>query len=449
MPLIETTLSVNYQHSEWGVHQAVREIISNAIDGEERGRATGTGKMTIDYRPRSKTFTITNEKTTVPTRALLMGTSESRENESCIGTFGEGLPMALLVLARKGMTVRITNGSEIWKPSIRHSKTFDADVLCVETRQRVTDSELFSVELQDIDPDEAASMQQMFLRLDSDFQAERDSLSAPFSREKVLLGEQYRGKVYNKGVFVTQREDLLFGYDLSEKLNRDRSIIDEYDLKYSINRVLSASVDAHPTTFAKVLIQSLFNKPSALENQGQWGALRYNTAFRDAVLAEWSVYYGDKTVAVSSVEEVRQADLLGLKAVVAPPLLMSMISDALGSFSSLRDTMANEVTGRLGMDELSSAERKTFDVVGRVFSNLLTVESMKVTPVNFVLSSTMSDNKGGELCLNRVLFADATEAVKAVAMEIAKVRAGRRGTRAADEQVNILATLVATEGSFA
>lgn len=442
MALIETTLSVNYQVNEWGVKQAVREIISNAIDGEERGKPYGTGKMDIKYSKRKKVMTITNAQTRVPTKALLMGTSESRNNDACIGTFGEGLPMALLVMARKGLPVTIFNGNEKWEPQIVHSKTYDAEVLAVRTREMINERHDFTVELGDIEPEEAAEIQGMFLRLDAEYDPDTDMLKSVYSEEGVLVSPRHRGMVYNKGVFVCRRDDLLFGYNLAVRLNRDRSIVDEYDLKYGITGALNTAINAHPGQFAQLVVQGLLDHPNTLENQAQWGALRHNQMFIDSVVAEWQKAYGPKTVAVANAEEARQAELLGLKGIVCPPLLLGIMTDVIGSFSSMKEVLGTQVAETYTTMELTGSEAQAFSMACHRFQDDLAAEGMVLEVARFGLSTTMSSNRPGAVMINRVLLSTPVEVIKAVSLELGKVKAARSGKRAVDEQLDILADLV-------
>ena len=110
MALVATTLSKGYQ-PELTILFALSEIVSNAYDGEARGLG-GAGKMSLAYSKATKKLTVTNAKTVIPGSALLLGTSESRGRDECIGTFGEGLPMALLILARNRHAVTLYNGIE-------------------------------------------------------------------------------------------------------------------------------------------------------------------------------------------------------------------------------------------------------------------------------------------------------------------------------------------------
>jgi len=151
MPVLETSLSADYQ-PQWGLRNAIREIVSNAIDGESRG-AQGyepTGQMTVQYFPRTERLLVANAGTKVPTSALLMGRSDSRSYESCIGTFGEGLPMALLVLSRLAYKVTILNDDEKWEPSLKWSGQYGEKILTVKTRKLRQPKGLFSVEVEGV-----------------------------------------------------------------------------------------------------------------------------------------------------------------------------------------------------------------------------------------------------------------------------------------------------------
>jgi hypothetical protein len=150
MGLKLTSLSEDYQRGAWGLPQAVREIISNGLDGAERGQLEDKGALSVDYSPRAQRLTVTNQGVTVPASALLLGVSQSRDYAGCIGTFGEGLPMALLVLARLRRRVVITNGDERWEPKIVASPDYDGRVLAIQSRKLPKDHDCFSVVFEDV-----------------------------------------------------------------------------------------------------------------------------------------------------------------------------------------------------------------------------------------------------------------------------------------------------------
>ena len=57
----------------------------------------------------------------------------------------------------------------------------------------------------------------------------------------VLLDERFAGKVFVKGLYVCDKEQLEYGYDLEPsliKLDRDRGLIDSFNLQYSLGKLL-------------------------------------------------------------------------------------------------------------------------------------------------------------------------------------------------------------------
>lgn len=380
MALIELTLSPEYQRSEWGVKEALREIISNALDGQTRGKPYGTGKMSLEYSKRGKVLRIKNEKTTIPTSALLMGASGSRGNDDCIGTFGEGLPMSLLVLARKGMEVVIFNGKEKWTPSLAHSERFETTLLTIQTRQLVTDRDDFVVELHDIEPDEYEMAQSMFLSLDPRFDPEQ-RLEGMFSKAAVLMQPELKGRLYNRGVFVQKRDDLLFGYDLDTRLNRDRSIMDEYEVKHKINDALDNVLDQHPERFAEEILPMLFYGHESLEGMSDWGSLHYSSKFKELITNEWESKYGADCIAVRSEEELQQARNIGLRAVIVGPMVRRVMNEVNGSLADALTGQDAKVIRVYGLHELSGEEQMFFtqaESLVRAVSPVMTTVDVKI-----------------------------------------------------------------------
>ena len=273
MARIELTLHVDYQ-SRWGLIEAAREIISNAMDGEARGKALGEGKMSVEYFPRSNRLVVINEKTKVPTSALLMGMSQSRNRDDCIGTFGEGLPMALLTLARRGFDVQVINGDEKWEPEIVRSEAFGEPVLSIRTR-KIQDRGRFEVEINGVDPDEAASIYKLFLKLDPS-EAAHNRIGG------VLMDPEYKGRIYNKGVYVTAVPDFVFGYDVDMEVNRDRSFVDPAQLREQTSVTLREAVEHHPEKFTLFILPRLLS--AGVQELGEaYDGLYYSEAFRRAV----------------------------------------------------------------------------------------------------------------------------------------------------------------------
>ena len=136
MPTTPTSIHFGYQPDLpplWGI----REFISNGIDGETRNRHLDRGKFTIQYVQRNQTLILRNEDITVSKNAMLMGTSDSRQESACIGQFGEGFPMSCLVIKRDPtMHITVFNGDEKWEPLIQRVAAYGSEpVLVFKTRR--------------------------------------------------------------------------------------------------------------------------------------------------------------------------------------------------------------------------------------------------------------------------------------------------------------------------
>lgn len=120
----EITISPNYV-SNWGIKEAIREILQNAIDGETNGY-----EKIVDYN--GDTLNITSLGVNLQAKDLILGCSSKDDQDGMIGKYGEGFKLALVVLLRKGLNVEIQNGNKIWTPSFKISDTFGTQVLNIE-----------------------------------------------------------------------------------------------------------------------------------------------------------------------------------------------------------------------------------------------------------------------------------------------------------------------------
>lgn len=365
MNTLITSLHINYQ-PKLDIIWALREIGSNAIDGEERNRYLGTGKMSIEYSKRTSRLTVSNEGVVVPQTALLMGMSESRGDDSCIGQFGEGLPMALLVLARNNVSVTVYNGAEKWEPVIERNADYrNEPVLCIRRRKLRTERKDYTVEIDNITPEMYAEFCNQYLKLDADFDANMVATSGN-GRERILLQPRYYGKIYNKGVFVCSRKDLLFGYDLHGELNRDRSFMDEWTLKWNLGHLLTSCSRVAGDKFVELLTKALVDNQGVLEVSEDYGAV-VNDAFLSDRLAQVFVEkYGSDAVAVESEEQAKEAKELGFRGVMASPLVRKVIDRKVGSLTALKERAQSAVQRKWSNVELTSHEASTFNLTVRL-----------------------------------------------------------------------------------
>lgn len=426
MGRIETTLHASYQADCWGKLEGVREIISNAIDGEVRFNHLGIGKMVIEYNQFTSTLTVRNEGVDVPAKALLMGTSESRSDDRAIGQFGEGLPMGLLALARAGCEVEIDNGVERWTPSIDYSAQFGSEpVLVVKTRKLRQPREHFEVRIGSIPKDfYDAEVRGMFLQMDRAFDPSKAVLRRGgllseeqskltylgsrlcFDQEMVLLQRHMCGKIYNKGVFVMRRDDLLFGYNLTGALNRDRKHMDEWDLRSKLDQLLS-STKGNSLEFGTLLVDMLLaNDQDKLELQEAYTYLRHDADFVEQVTKKFVERHTEAGFPSGNEDEDQRIRALGRVPVRTSPLLLSVLTQKLGSLSLLEGERGQKAVD-VALESLTEPERHNFLLVqALLYSAQPQTQVVKFVPAVFNSAAVHFKTEGQQVRIARADLLD-------------------------------------------
>lgn len=213
---VELPLSRNYIR-DWGVKEAVRELIQNAIDSP----------TAMEYAFIGDTLTIGNRDVTLDHKTLILGNTSKANDSSKIGNFGEGYKLALLVLAREGIPVTVRNGNQDWIPSFRHSDTYGDEVLCIdmfEVDTYITDRLEFRI----TGLNNALSNE----IYDSCLIMQPEMPDAIKTKRGQILPSR-PGKLYVGSLYVCDTE-LTYGYDISPdyiQLDRDRMAVSTFDLK--------------------------------------------------------------------------------------------------------------------------------------------------------------------------------------------------------------------------
>jgi hypothetical protein len=332
MPDLVTSIHHQYQ-PDLDVLWALREIGSNAFDGERRNADNGTGAMTVEYNRRAQRLVVTNAGVEVPTTALLMGTSQSRENDECIGQFGEGLPMACMVLARNRHNVVIRNQSVRWTPVIERHASYDHEpVLVIKQRKARKAFDGFEVAIDGISETMYEEFRGLYLQWAED--DVRESFLGKSYKGTLILHPAFRGRIYNKGVYVTSRDDLIYGYDLNLELNRDRTFIRESLLKSELAAVLNGAQHEGNEAFNRDLVAKMFSN-DALELRNEYSDLCYNGELADDVMDKFRTMYGDKAYPVANEDEADRITEVGMNPVYLAPATVKLLRMRIGSISIL------------------------------------------------------------------------------------------------------------------
>lgn len=187
-------IAINYC-AHWTKEDAVREILQNAIDG-------GLKEIGKDY--------ITNEGV-LEVRHFVLGNSDKVEGQ--LGKFGEGLKLALLVLARENIATHIWSGDKHYIPHLRYKEEWGTEVLCIEVQESESPRPYTTV-----------------------------CIDTPLNIDELYIEE--RGVLYNNpklyvgGLFIRDISDTFkHGYSLDVgalELDRDRRQVDLGTMQYTI-----------------------------------------------------------------------------------------------------------------------------------------------------------------------------------------------------------------------
>jgi hypothetical protein len=217
--VFELSLSKDYV-SHWGMVQAVRELIQNALDSdspfEYEFEETEEGERCLR---------LISQFTTLPPSTLLLGTTSKAGADDKIGSFGEGYKIAMLVLTRLGHEVQFKNGDRLWRPKFRYSKKYETEVLVIETFPLQHNRGL-TVEVHGLSEDDERDIRASCLKMQP---AIGEVISTRYG--DILLDKP--GVLYVGGLYICD-VDMKYGYNILPAhitLERDRQTVNNWDLQ--------------------------------------------------------------------------------------------------------------------------------------------------------------------------------------------------------------------------
>jgi hypothetical protein len=317
MAKIPLTIDKNYC-AGWGVWHGVRELLQNAKDAEDY-----EGKpMIVTHYPRTYRLEITTRDTYVqPSNLLVLGKTSKADGRQR-GKFGEGFVLGVLALIRKGCNVTFRNGDLSWSasfesPDVGHPLEGN-ELLTFKSRTLQMREANFKIEIEGI-TEEAWDIirgKVLFLEPPKAEETLRTNAGA------LLLNPRYKGDVFVRGLYVRTFEDLSCGYDLDTvSLDRDRQMIDEWDLHYALGKLWSDACNAQP----ELATQRVYE----LAKEGSADA-RYLKHHADDKLIQqlrdkFEAEHGKDCVPVSDNTAAREAQGTGSK----PVMVNSVMKDLL------------------------------------------------------------------------------------------------------------------------
>lgn len=214
------TISKEYV-TNWGLWEAIRELLQNAIDG---------GEYSVDYE--EGILGITSKGAFLGSETLILGVTDKPAYSKPIGQFGEGYKLALVVLLRLGYEIEIYNQHLIWVPSFEYNEQFGCELLTITEIEVKGEYLDLTFSINDISEDDYRDIQSNFLP-----DAEPNTM---------LLDAKHRGKVFVSGLFVANHDKLEYGYNFSPdrlRLDRDRMSVNEFNVEWEASRLHSDDED--------------------------------------------------------------------------------------------------------------------------------------------------------------------------------------------------------------
>ena len=349
MARIPLTIDPDYC-SSWGWWEGVREIVQNAKDADEYDAAP----MTIEHFPRTNRLVISSRGVTLEPRVLLLLGASTKRGAGQRGQFGEGFAIGCLALVRAGHPVTIHNGDEVWRPTIQEpdeGHPFEGERLLVFTTRKLKEMrDAFSVEIENVSADVWDIAKKLFLFVSPPLPGGTVGVSAG----RILLDEEYRGKIYSKGIFVNLVEDLECGYDLDRlELDRDRKVIDEFNLRWKLSNLLSEAHKNDPEKFSK----RIYNM--AKEGKADVKSLSYHAdkALLQALQDAFKEEHGEEAVPVQTTAESKEIEALGGTPVVANSTLRELLEKTGLSAISAKEKLRSGVKQTYTWAALSPEEQ--------------------------------------------------------------------------------------------
>lgn len=257
--------------SDWKLHEAIREILQNQMDGmclkSKGGKKyievnTSTNEYDFDfihsetndklgeirYNKENKVLTIWNLGNLETADLLLGGIKNVSKNEEIIGRFGEGMKLAALSFCRANKIFIIITRGEEWRFEIREDKNFTRNgqpqkclfwwkVKCKNEQYK----DKIVVIIRNIELDEWTC------EIDNYLWLTHKNIGAITAYDKdnktilgqIMLGEDFRNKIFVKDIFVVETmkkeekekniknhiTNTVFGFNVDLNLDRDRNCV--------------------------------------------------------------------------------------------------------------------------------------------------------------------------------------------------------------------------------
>jgi hypothetical protein len=299
------------------------------------------------------------------------------------GQFGEGFVLGILALARAGHAVSVYNGDKVWHPSIEKAETgpfVGHELLHLNSRKLPNARDTFSVEVDNVPKELWDETKKRFLFLTPP--AAESMVVTTYGT--VLLGPEYRGKIFSRGIYVNTLAALEHGYDLPDlRLDRDRRLVDEWELRGKLPAIWNAAYELESEKFLPRIYD--MSKNGRIEvKELSW---RADEKLRKGLRAAFEREYGQGTVPVHDMTESKELANLGAKTAVVDRDLAELLEKTGLSAREVRAKLESTIAARHDWSALSDEERASCEhLVERMTRDYVIVDFKKPTLASRLLS---------------------------------------------------------------
>lgn len=394
---------------DWGVWECIREIIQNAKDEEDQnGNA-----MVVTFK--DGWLSVKNAGASMDKQALLLGQTSKSSRADLRGQFGEGLNLALLVGAREGLDMEIFVNDEKWSPTIEKAEAFGhAECLVIHTRK--LKAERNGVEVMIKIGDAWESLKELFLFL------KPPTTTAKVDNGTVILDAEYKGRIYVKGIFVTKIKDFEFGYDFKyAKLDRDRRMIDMWDLKWESSRMLMQALATSPTTFMPKAMKLLDEGSDEISNIVHH--VHKGSDVMKSVVSTFHEKHGENALPVRTMAQSQELEHYGKKGVVVSEAMGKLLEVEFGAMDEVQKELRKAVRERYSWGDLHESEKdnltRACDLVDRAlgYTNRSTLTQLQVVAFNDQDLQGLCELGSSEILISRERLSEFSYALQTIVHE--------------------------------
>lgn len=251
--------TATWEHKPCQFHTAYHNIGKNKWTVEPKTTKATTNKV----------LEIVNYSSRMSHHSIQLGISGKRDNLSAIGTHGEGLTGACTVLTRNGCNMYVDCSADDYTASVftfgthvyyqldhlQTTKTNALNKMAKKAEYNEVHNDLVRIRI--IFPEDNTSDIDEIIK---SIQLTDDVSGIPCERGMLLLGDEYCGKQFNRGFYVSETKSCLFGYNFTDPdktmlQGRDRNCHQPDSCLHECGQIISHAivVAENPTVISAVL----------------------------------------------------------------------------------------------------------------------------------------------------------------------------------------------------